>query len=126
VLPFLHLIDQTRALWRTKDYSALEMRFRLAAAEPLLSVESRRAGCLLVDAAVWGAIHREAADTNLPVQAEHDRVGDLGSWINRIGRFLDVLLPIQRVDQKAAARRDSTLKEGFRRRASRNRISNAE
>ncbi|HSZ54753.1 MAG TPA: tetratricopeptide repeat protein [Tepidisphaeraceae bacterium] len=78
-LPLLHELDQTKALWRLKDYPALERRFRLARRlYAPLSVESRRSGYLLVDALFYQDRFDEAADLILAVQAEHRRVGDLG------------------------------------------------
>ena len=78
-LPFLQELDQTKALWHLKDYSALERRFALARRlNPRLSIESRRSGYLLVDAMFYQNRFDEAADLILEVQAEHRRVGDLG------------------------------------------------
>ena len=80
VMALLHELDQTRALWRLGDYQALEKRFRLARQfySPL-SVESRRAACLLADALFYQDRFDEAADVILAAQAENLRVGDLGA-----------------------------------------------
>jgi hypothetical protein len=78
-LPLLRELDQTKALWRLKDYKALEMRFRLARRlNPALSTASRRAGYLLADALFYQDRFDEAADLIVAVQAENQRVGDLG------------------------------------------------
>lgn len=79
-LPLLRELDQTAALWRLKDYPALEMRFGLVRRlAPPLSVQSRRAGCLLVDALFYQDRFDEAADLILAVQKEHRHAGDLGA-----------------------------------------------
>jgi hypothetical protein len=79
-LPFLRGLDQTRAFWRIGDYEGLELRFRYARRFNLpLSVESRRAACLLVDALYDQHRIDEALDTLAQAQAEDDRVGDLGA-----------------------------------------------
>jgi hypothetical protein len=79
VLPLLHALDQTKALWRLKDYPALERRFGLARRlYAPLSIESRRSGYLLADSLFYQGRFDEAADLILTVQAEHRRVGDLG------------------------------------------------
>jgi tetratricopeptide (TPR) repeat protein len=79
-LSLIHELDQTKALWRLGDYPSLELRFRLARRlHPPLSVESRRAGCLLADALFYQDRFDEAADVILAVQAENLRVGDLGA-----------------------------------------------
>jgi hypothetical protein len=78
-LPLLREFDQTKTLWRLKDYRTLESRFRLARRlNPPLSTASRRATYLLADALFYQDRFNEAADTILLVQAEHLRVGDLG------------------------------------------------
>jgi hypothetical protein len=78
-LPLLRELDQTKALWRLKDYQTLERRFRLARRlNPPLSIESRRAGYLLADALFYQERFDEAADAILLVQAENLRAGDLG------------------------------------------------
>jgi len=79
-LPLLHTLDQSKALWRLKDYAALEARFRLARRlYPTFSIESRRAGYLCADALFYQRRYDEAADLILDVEAEHERVGDLGA-----------------------------------------------
>ena len=78
--PLLSLLDQTKALWRLKDYAAMEKRFALAKRlNPPLSVESRRAGYLLADMLYYQRRFSEAADMIVAVQAENERVGDLGT-----------------------------------------------
>jgi len=78
--PLLCLLDQTKALWRLKDYAAMEKRFALAKRlNAPLSVESRRAGYLLADMLYYQRRFSEAADMIVAVQAENERVGDLGT-----------------------------------------------
>lgn len=112
-LPLLRELDQTAALWRLKDYPGLEMRFRLARRlYPPLSVESRRAGCLLVDALYYQERFDEAADLILQVQKEHQEAGDLGALersdlyemeymqgyvLRAAGRFAEAIPHLQRV-----------------------------
>jgi len=112
-LPLLRQLDQTAALWRLKDYPALEMRFSLARRlYPPLSVESRRAGCLLVDALYYQDRFDEAADLILQVQKEHQQAGDLGALehsdlyemeymqgyvLGAAGRFAEAIPHLQRV-----------------------------
>jgi tetratricopeptide (TPR) repeat protein len=85
--PLLLELDQTKALWRLGDYPALERRFRLARRlNPLLSVESRRAGCLLADSLFYQDRFVEAAEVILHVQSENARVGDLGT-LDRSDRY---------------------------------------
>jgi hypothetical protein len=79
VRPLLYLMDQTKALWRLRDYPTMEKRFALAMRlYPSLSPESRRAGYLHGVAIFYQAQYARAADAMLAVQADHDRVGDLG------------------------------------------------
>jgi hypothetical protein len=78
-LPLLRQLEQTKALWRLKDYPALGSRFRLARRlYPPLSIDSRRAGYLLADALFYQQRFKEAEATVLAVMDEHRRVGDLG------------------------------------------------
>ena len=78
-LPFLQELDQTKALWHLKDYPALETRFFLARRlSAPLSIEARRSGYLLADTLFYQDHFDEAADLIEAVQAEHQRVGDLG------------------------------------------------
>ena len=78
--PLLRELDQSKALWRLKDYGALELRFALSRKLNLpLSVESRRAGYLLCDALYYQDRFGEAADTVLAVQRENIQAGDLGA-----------------------------------------------
>jgi tetratricopeptide (TPR) repeat protein len=94
---FLQQLDQTKALYRLKDYAALEKRFGLALRlYPRLSVESRRAACLHADALFSASRVREAADAILNVWQADREAGDLGlaeqgdvgelTW--RAGRYL--------------------------------------
>jgi hypothetical protein len=76
----LHLLDQTKALWRLKDYAAMEKRFALAMRlNPPLSVEARRAGYLHAEMLYYQRAFKVAAASILAVQAQHDAVGDLGA-----------------------------------------------
>jgi len=76
----LHLMDQTKALWRLSDYLSLEKRFALAIQlNPRLSAESRRAGYLHAEALYNQGRRREASDAILAVRAAHELAGDLGS-----------------------------------------------
>ncbi|HZL36442.1 MAG TPA: hypothetical protein VFC78_14070 [Tepidisphaeraceae bacterium] len=78
-LPLLRRLDQTKALWRLRDYPALETRFSLASRlSPSLSPESRRAGYLHAEMLFYQNRFDEAADCILQVQDQHDRAGDLG------------------------------------------------
>jgi len=78
--PLLHLLDQTKALWRLKDYQAMEKRFALAKRlNAQLSPESRRARYLHAEMVFYQGRVKQAADLIVAVQAEHDSVGDLGS-----------------------------------------------
>jgi hypothetical protein len=78
-LPLLHQLDQTKVLWKQRDYVALERRFRLARRlYPPLSIESRRAGYVLADALFYQHRFSEAEAMVMAVMAEHRRVGDLG------------------------------------------------
>jgi len=78
-LPLLHQLDQTKVLWKQKDYVALERRFRLARRlYPPLSIQSRRAGYLLADALFYQHRCKEAETVVMGVMGEHRRSGDLG------------------------------------------------
>jgi len=77
--PLLSLLDQTKALWRLKDYAAMEKRFALAKRlNAPLSPEARRAGYLHADMLFYQERYAEAANEILAVQGEHNKVGDLG------------------------------------------------
>ena len=78
--PLLHLLDQTKALWRLKDYPTLERRFRLAKAlNPRLSPEERRASYLLAEMLYYQRRLDQAANAILELEAEHAEAGDLGA-----------------------------------------------
>jgi hypothetical protein len=78
--PLLSLLDQTKALWRLKDYAAMEKRFALAKRlNTRLSPEARRAGYLYTEMLHYERRHDEAADAALALQAAHKQAGDLGS-----------------------------------------------
>jgi hypothetical protein len=78
-LELLHAIDQTRVLWNASDPESLVCRFRIARQlTPPLSIDSRRAGYHLAESLLADGHFDEAADLILQVQAEHQRVGDLG------------------------------------------------
>jgi hypothetical protein len=79
-LPLIHALDETKVLWRSKDYASLEARFVLARQlNAPLSPESRRAGYLLADVLFYQRRYKQAADVISKVQSEHERVGDLGA-----------------------------------------------
>jgi hypothetical protein len=76
----LNLLDQTKALWRLKDYPALEQRFAFAMRwNPPLSPEARRAGYLHAEMLFYQKKYLSAADAMLAVQAAHRQAGDLGA-----------------------------------------------
>lgn len=78
--PYLHLMDQTKALWKLKDHSTLEVRFELAKRLNVpLSPAARRAGYFHAEMLSYQGRVAEAADAMVRVQAEHERAGDLGS-----------------------------------------------
>lgn len=78
--PLLGLLDQTKGLWRARDYPALEQRFALAARlNPPSNRESRRAYCLYAEALYNQGRCADAADATVDVQHEHERAGDLGA-----------------------------------------------
>jgi tetratricopeptide (TPR) repeat protein len=75
----LHLLDQTKALWRLRDYVAMEMRFALAMRlNAPLTAEARRSAHLHAEMLYYRGKVQEAADAILAVQAQHQKVGDLG------------------------------------------------
>jgi tetratricopeptide (TPR) repeat protein len=77
--PLLDRLDQMKALWRLKDYPAMEKRFGLAMRlNSPLSPEARRAGYLYAEALYHQARSGDAAEVILAVQRDHDRAGDLG------------------------------------------------
>lgn len=80
VLPFLHSLDQTKALWRLRDYRTMERRFAIAARlYPKLSTEARRSAYLHADMLFYEMRYKEAADEILAVRDQDERVGDLGA-----------------------------------------------
>jgi hypothetical protein len=78
--PILHVLHQTKALWRLRDYQALEMRFAISRRlSPPLSPEARRAGYLYADVLYCQHKNEEAAAAIVAVQAQNLIAGDLGA-----------------------------------------------
>ena len=76
----LDAMDQTKALWRLRDFVGLEKRFALAMTlYPPLSVESRRAGCLYATAVYYQNRPDDAVATILKVWEQDRQIGDLGA-----------------------------------------------
>jgi tetratricopeptide (TPR) repeat protein len=79
-LPLLYQLDQTKALWRLQDNTALAQRFELAARlYPGLSVEARRSQYLYANSLFNLGKSQEAADTILRLWRQHEKAGDLGT-----------------------------------------------
>jgi len=79
-VPLLHALDQTKALYRLRDYRALEERFSLAMRLlPPLSPEARRAAYLHADALYYQRRNYEAAEAIVAVMDQHRQAGDLGA-----------------------------------------------
>lgn len=113
-------LDQTKALWDVKAYSALERRFHLAARlNPALSAESRRAKYLEADALYYQGFANAAATLITQVQAEHLQVGDLGQlersdvpemewaqglFLYHAGRFADAVPHLRAVSMPGSYR----------------------
>ena len=77
--PLVQALDQTKALWRLKDYAALEMRFAIAASlYPPLSPEARRSAYLHADMLFYRMQYAQAADEIMAVQGENQQAGDIG------------------------------------------------
>ena len=101
----LHLLDQTKALYRVNDQAALAARFKLAShLYPPLSVDARRSACLCADALSVRGKAQEAADMILEAWRQDREVGDLGltssadvpemdwragTYLSAAGRFVD-------------------------------------